>query len=73
MWTSTSVSRIGFDRWQIGLADARLVKEPLIYEDIVNDGPANAPQRDPYAVAQDATENTDVLNCDLHRCHRRES
>ena len=42
MWTSTSVSRSGFDRWQLGLADARLVEEPLAYEAIVNDGPASA-------------------------------
>ena len=42
MWTSTSVSRSGFDRWQLGLADARLVEEPLAYEAIVDDGPASA-------------------------------
>ena len=42
MWTSTSVSRNGFDRWQLGLADARLVEEPLAYEAIVDDGPASA-------------------------------
>ncbi|KAF7553559.1 hypothetical protein G7Z17_g3526 [Cylindrodendrum hubeiense] len=42
MWTSTSVPRNGFDRWQLGLADARLVKEPLAYEAVVNDGPAAA-------------------------------
>jgi len=44
MWTSTSVSRKGFQRWQLGLADARLVKEPLTYESLVNDGPANVAQ-----------------------------
>ena len=42
MWTSTSVSRNGFERWQLGLADARLVEEPLAYEAIVDDGPASA-------------------------------
>jgi len=44
MWTSTSVSRKGFERWQQGLADARLVKGPLTYESIINDGPASAAQ-----------------------------
>ena len=42
MWTSTSVSRNGFERWQLGLADARLLEEPLAYEAIVDDGPASA-------------------------------
>jgi NitT/TauT family transport system substrate-binding protein len=42
MWTSTSVSRNGFERWQLGLADARLVEAPLAYEAIVDDGPASA-------------------------------
>ncbi|KAF2109674.1 hypothetical protein BDV96DRAFT_624365 [Lophiotrema nucula] len=44
MWTSTSVSRTGFDRWQVGLAGARLVKEPIAYDDIVDNGPASAAQ-----------------------------
>ncbi|KAK5125288.1 hypothetical protein LTR85_000964 [Meristemomyces frigidus] len=44
MWTSTSVSRKGFDRWQQGLTDARLVNTPLAYESIVDDGPASAAQ-----------------------------
>ena len=38
MWTSTTVSRQGFDRWQVGLAGARLVERPLAYESIVNSG-----------------------------------
>lgn len=42
MWSSTSVSREGFARWQIGLRDARLVAEPIPYEAIVDDGPASA-------------------------------
>ena len=42
MWTSTCVSRGGFSRWQQGLADARLVKEPLAYDALVNNGPAAA-------------------------------
>lgn len=44
MWTSTSVSRKGFERWQLGLADARLIKEPIAYELIVNDAPASLAQ-----------------------------
>ena len=44
MWTSTSVPRKAFERWQLGLRDARLVKEPIAYESIVNDGPASAAQ-----------------------------
>lgn len=35
MWKSSTIPRAAFDRWQIGLRDARLVKEPLVYEDIV--------------------------------------
>lgn len=41
MWTNASIPRKAFDRWQQGLTDARLVKEPLIYESIVNNGPAS--------------------------------
>ncbi|KAF2006168.1 periplasmic binding protein-like II [Amniculicola lignicola CBS 123094] len=44
MWTTTSVSRGGFDRWQLGLRDACLVSEPLVYESLVNDEPAAAAQ-----------------------------
>lgn len=36
MWTSTTVPRAGFERWQVGLAGARLVTEPLAYESIVS-------------------------------------
>ena len=36
MWTSTTVSRNGYERWQLGLADARLVKSPLPYETVVH-------------------------------------
>ena len=42
MWTYPSVSRNGFERWQRGLADARLIKEPFAYKTIVNDAPAAA-------------------------------
>ena len=44
MWTTTSVDRKGFERWQQGLADARLVKDPLPYESIVDNAPAAAAQ-----------------------------
>ena len=42
MWTTTSVSPGGFERWQVGLAGARLVKEPMAYAELVDDGPASA-------------------------------
>jgi NitT/TauT family transport system substrate-binding protein len=44
MWSSTVVSRQGFERWQIGLRDARLMEESLSYESIVDNGPASAAQ-----------------------------
>ncbi|KIW24201.1 uncharacterized protein PV07_09929 [Cladophialophora immunda] len=44
MWTSTTIPREAFDRWQRGLADARLVKEPLVYEALVDDGPSTTAQ-----------------------------
>ena len=55
MWTSTSVSHGGFSRWQQGLADARLVKEPLAYNSLVNDGPAAA------AAAQITAQNPALI------------
>lgn len=36
MWTSTALPRGGYERWQQGLAGARLVKSPLPYESIVH-------------------------------------
>lgn len=36
MWTSANIPQKGFARWQQGLADARLVKEPLQYNAIVD-------------------------------------
>ncbi|WYZ34265.1 hypothetical protein EsH8_I_000541 [Colletotrichum jinshuiense] len=42
MWTSTSVSRTGFERWQLGLAGARIINKPIEYDAIVNDTPASA-------------------------------
>ncbi|KAH7070350.1 hypothetical protein BKA63DRAFT_518273 [Paraphoma chrysanthemicola] len=42
MWTSTSIPRAGFERWQVGLAGARLVNKPLAFESIVDDAPASA-------------------------------
>ncbi|KAH8901721.1 periplasmic binding protein-like II [Thozetella sp. PMI_491] len=44
MWTTTSVPREGYNRWQLGLRDARLVKEPIAYEDLVDDAPSAAAQ-----------------------------
>ncbi|KAH7360812.1 hypothetical protein BKA65DRAFT_494028 [Rhexocercosporidium sp. MPI-PUGE-AT-0058] len=40
MWTSTVIPQKAFDRWQAGLTDARLVKEPLLYSEIVDARPA---------------------------------
>ncbi|KAK5163859.1 uncharacterized protein LTR77_010253 [Saxophila tyrrhenica] len=36
MWTSTTVPRGGYERWQRGLADARLVDSPLPYETVMH-------------------------------------
>ncbi|KAF2799761.1 periplasmic binding protein-like II [Melanomma pulvis-pyrius CBS 109.77] len=44
MWTSPTVDRKGYGRWQKGIADGHLVKEPLTYEDIVDNRPATAAQ-----------------------------
>lgn len=44
MWTSPTVDRKGYGRWQKGIVDGYLVKEPLAYEDIVDNGPATAAQ-----------------------------
>ncbi|KAH8694246.1 hypothetical protein BGW36DRAFT_362060 [Talaromyces proteolyticus] len=42
MWTSPLIPRGGFDRWQLGLVGARLVKDPLAYETLINDVPVLA-------------------------------
>lgn len=42
MWTSPSVSRDAFARWQRGMVDGHLVSKPLAYEVLVDDGPATA-------------------------------
>jgi NitT/TauT family transport system substrate-binding protein len=44
MWTTTSVPREGYERWQLGLRDARLITEPIPYEDLVDDAPSAAAQ-----------------------------
>ncbi|CAK7216188.1 hypothetical protein SBRCBS47491_002737 [Sporothrix bragantina] len=36
MWTSSSISRHGFERWQHGIAKGRLTKGPLSYEEMVS-------------------------------------
>ncbi|CAK7224518.1 hypothetical protein SCUCBS95973_005544 [Sporothrix curviconia] len=38
MWTSSAVSRHGFERWQQGIADGCLTKQPLPYEEMVANG-----------------------------------
>lgn len=35
MWTSSIIPRTAFDRWQQGQADARFVRTPLKYDDVV--------------------------------------
>ncbi|CAK7207492.1 hypothetical protein SEUCBS139899_010302 [Sporothrix eucalyptigena] len=40
MWTSPVIPLEGYDRWQLGLRDARLVSEPIPYTTLVNSGPA---------------------------------
>ncbi|KAJ5669175.1 hypothetical protein N7462_010245 [Penicillium macrosclerotiorum] len=44
MWTTTSVPREGYDRWQLGLRDARLITEPIVYEDLIDIAPSAAAQ-----------------------------
>lgn len=44
MWSTTSIPREGYDRWQLGLRDVRLVTEPIVYEDLVDDAPSAAAQ-----------------------------
>ena len=44
MWKSTVVPPTPFNRWQQGLTDARLVKQPLLYDAMVHDGLAMAAQ-----------------------------
>lgn len=43
MWTSTPVNRGGFERWQVGLAGARLLDSPLAYKSIVHTSDAPIP------------------------------
>jgi NitT/TauT family transport system substrate-binding protein len=38
MWTSSSVSRHGFERWQRGIADGRLTEAPIPYEEMISNG-----------------------------------
>ncbi|KJY00184.1 hypothetical protein TI39_contig340g00008 [Zymoseptoria brevis] len=52
MWTTTSVAQGGYERWQVGLAGARSVKEPLAYATLVNDGPASAAQKEVASEAE---------------------
>lgn len=59
MWTTTSVSRAGFERWQVGLAGARLVNEPLAYDSIVDDAPARAAQLEEHDVKEAVGESVE--------------
>ena len=45
MWASTTISRKAFDRWQRGLTDARLVREPIAYEALVDDEPSTIAEK----------------------------
>jgi NitT/TauT family transport system substrate-binding protein len=40
MWTSPIIPQEGYRRWQLGLVGACLIKEPVPYEVLINDGPA---------------------------------
>lgn len=42
MWSSVVLPRGGYERWQVGLKDARLVAAPLAYEILVNDESAKS-------------------------------
>jgi NitT/TauT family transport system substrate-binding protein len=44
MWTTTSLPRNGYDRWQLGLRDACLITEPIVYEDLIDNAPSAAAQ-----------------------------
>lgn len=44
MWTTPTVSRKGFERWQKGIADGLLVEKLFRYEAIVNNGLASEEQ-----------------------------
>lgn len=56
MWTTTSVPREGYDRWQLGLRDARLIPEPIAYENLIDDAPSAAAQ----IIAKASTMKTEV-------------
>lgn len=56
MWTTTSVPREGYDRWQLGLRDARLIPEPIAYENLIDDTPSAAAQ----IIAKASTMKTEV-------------
>jgi NitT/TauT family transport system substrate-binding protein len=44
MWTTATIPKTSFDRWQCGLTDARFLNGPLAYESIVDDRPAKEAQ-----------------------------
>lgn len=55
MWTSPVIPSGGYDRWQLGLRDARLVSNPIPYETLVDSGPALAAQT-PQTVPSSSVE-----------------
>jgi NitT/TauT family transport system substrate-binding protein len=42
MWATPVVSPHGYDRWQKGISDGHLVREPLPYESMIDSAPAHA-------------------------------
>jgi NitT/TauT family transport system substrate-binding protein len=58
IWASTVIPLAAFERWQRGLTDARLIKEPIPYETINDDGPAMAAQKS--VLAKDIAEKPAV-------------
>ncbi|MGK9219459.1 MULTISPECIES: ABC transporter substrate-binding protein [unclassified Microbacterium] len=41
MWTTPTIDRAGYERWQQGIADGFLIQDPLPYEALVDEGPAS--------------------------------
>ncbi|KAL3478524.1 hypothetical protein BJX99DRAFT_256420 [Aspergillus californicus] len=60
MWATSTVSKVGFERWQRGLADGRLIETPFAYEDIVNNGPATEAQAENQVGVETASGNEKI-------------
>ncbi|SPO06471.1 uncharacterized protein DNG_09161 [Cephalotrichum gorgonifer] len=54
MWTSPVVSRNGYERWQRGIADGHLVREPLAYEKMIDGRPTAAAQGKGLLISSEA-------------------